>query len=222
MKLMKLILMTMLCVAGSYSCKSVQVVMEKKPPEIQLSLNTEKIVLVDLAKIQARGLVMTKQREEVLQEIKQFYFKEGSKYLADALSINVVVDTTKHSMKTPETVVQEVQQTYGPALVILVNSFDGGFNQETVNRERNNDGSVSKTAQYSVYCTTDVSIWYNNQFYPKRIEASKPHSERSVMSGLLARGPGYRANKRDIEEAAKANMVMLADVFRETKRPVIR
>ncbi|MFN3795303.1 MAG: hypothetical protein ACK4RX_11635 [Chitinophagaceae bacterium] len=164
MKLMKLILMTILCVTGSYSCKSVQVVMEKKPPEIQLSLNTEKIVLVDLANIQARGLVMTKQREEVLQEIKQFYFKEGSKYLADALSIHVVVDTTKHSMKTPETVVQEVQQTYGPALVILVNSFDGGFNQETVNRERNNDGSVSKTAQYSVCRLPILSTGYKDTF----------------------------------------------------------
>lgn len=196
--------------------------METLPPEIHISPNTTKIVLVDLATIQARGLVITKQREEVLQEVKQFYCKEGSQYLANALAIPVVLDTTQHAVKTQEAVVEDIQRVYGPSMVLIINTFDGGFSQESVDRERNNDGSVSKTARYAVYCTTDVVVWQNNHFYTKYIHAIRPHSERSVMSGLLARGPGYRANKRDIEEAAKANMVMIADLFRERQVPAGR
>ncbi len=214
MKARKIILLVLICIAANYGCISTQVVMQKTPPNQKIALNASKIVLVDLANIQARGLVLTKQREEVLKEVKQFYVKEGSQYLSEALRIPVFVDTLQHAVKTQEAVVEKIQEVYGPSMVIILKTFDGGFSQETVDRTTEANGSVSKTARYDVYCTTDIIIWQNNQFYPKYLHVTRPHSERSVMSGLLARGPGYRANKGDIEEAAKANMVKMADLFR--------
>lgn len=214
MKANQLTLLSLFFLTIGYGCISTQVVMQITPPNQKIALNASKIVLVDLTNIQARGLVLTKQREEVLKEVKQFYVKEGSQYLSDALHVPVLVDTLQHAVKTQEAIVEKTQEVYGSSMVIILKTFDGGFSQETVDRTTDVNGSVSKTARYEVYCTTDIIVWQNNQFYPKYIHVTKPHSERSVMSGLLARGPGYRANKGDIEEAAKANMVKIADLFR--------
>lgn len=84
-------------------------------------------------------------------------------------------------------------------------------------RTKNNDGSTSKTAYYSVFFNTDITVIQGDQLYRKRITASREHSNRSVLSGLLARGPGYEANKKDIAAMANRNASNLSGLFRERR-----
>lgn len=79
-----------------------------------------------------------------------------------------------------------------------------------------------KTAYYPVFLNTDITIIQGDQLFRKRITASRKHSNRSVINGLLTRGPGYKANKKDIAEMASSNAGNLYGLFRERRGMINR
>lgn len=205
------------------SCKSLSFTQKTILAEIPIQYYSKSIVLVDAGDVYTPGLAMTKKREEVVTEIKRIYFSNLPDVLKKDLQIPVFTDTTlKESEKAlllqnDNNVRAKMMDQYKANIIILLQNYEGGFSQDDINRSRNTDGSLNKTATYSVFFNTNLTIIQGDQLYRKRITASKYHSQRPVLSGLLARGPGYAANKKDIAAMATRNASNVSGLFRDRK-----
>jgi len=191
--------------------------------EIPVQYYSKSIVLVDAGDVNTPGLAMTKKREEVVNQIKRIYFSNLPDVLRKDLQMVVFIDTSLSDgekvllLQNNNNVRAKIMDRYKANIIILLQNYEGGFSQDEIQRSRNNDGSVDKRATYSVFFNTNLTIIQGDQIFRKRITASKYHSQRQVLSGLLARGPGYEANKKDIAAMAERNASYVTGLFRDRK-----
>ncbi len=66
----------------------------------------------------------------------------------------------------------------------------------------------------TLYFNTGWIILQGKTINTRTVTASTYHSIRSIQSGLLARGPGFQANKKDILEMAEKNAFNVAQLFK--------
>lgn len=205
-------------------CKSPSIIQKTILAEIPIQYYSKSIVLVDAGDVYTPGLAITKKREEVVTEIRKTYF---STYLPDILKkdlgIAVFTDSSLTEgekallIQNDNNIRSKIMERYKANIIIILQNYEGGFSQDYIDRSRNTDGSVDKRATYSVFFNTNLTIIQGEQLYRKRITASRYHSQRQVLSGLLARGPGYEANKKDIAAMANRNASHVSGLFRDRK-----
>lgn len=204
-------------------CKSMSFTQKTLPAEIPVQDFSKSIVVIDAGDVYTPGLAITKKREAVVTSIKNIYFSNLPDVLRKDLQLPVFRDTIltdeekSRLLQNDDAVRLKLATKYGANIFIVLQNYEGGFSQDDVVRTKNNDGSTSKTAYYSVFFNTDMTVIQGNQLYRKRITASREHSNRSVLSGLLARGPGYEANKKDILSMANRNASNVSGLFRERR-----
>jgi hypothetical protein len=155
--------------------------------------------------------------------IKRKYFSNLPDVLRKDLQMTVFTDTSLTDgekallLQNDNNVRAKIMEQYKANIVIILQNYEGGFSQDEIQRSRNNDGSLNKQATYSVFFNTNMTIIQGDQLYRKRITASTYHSQRQVLSGLFARGPGYEANKKDIAAMADRNASYVSGLFRDRK-----
>ncbi len=204
-------------------CKSMSFTQKTLPAEIPIQNFLKSIVVVDAGDVYTPGLAITKKREAVVTSIKNMYFSNLPDVLRKDLQLPVFRDTIltddekNRLLQNDDAMRLKLATKYGANIFIILQNYEGGFSQDEVVRTKNNDGSTSKTAYYSVFFNTDITVIQGDQLYRKRITASREHSNRSVLSGLLARGPGYEANKKDIISMANRNASNVSGLFRERR-----
>jgi hypothetical protein len=205
------------------SCKTPSFMEKTILAEIPVQYYSKSIVLVDAGDVNTPGLAITKKREEVVTQIKRIYFSNLPDVLRKDLQMVVFTDTTLSEgekallLQNDNNVRAKVMERYKANIIILLQNYEGGFSQDEIQRSRNNDGSVDKRATYSVFFNTNLTIIQGDQLFRKRVTASRYHSQRQVLSGLLARGPGYEANKKDIAAMAERNASYVTGLFRDRK-----
>lgn len=225
--IMKNLFRFVLCVIAATSffagCKGPSFMQKTIMAEIPVQYYSKSIVLVDAGDVYTPGLALTKKREEVVTQIKRIYFSNLPDVLKKDLQMPVFTDTTLTEgekallLQNDNNVRAKIMERYKANIIILLQNYEGGFSQDEIQRSRNTDGSISKQATYSVFFNTNMTIIQGDQLYRKRITASKYHSQRQVLSGLLARGPGYEANKKDIAEMAQRNASNVSGLFRDRR-----
>lgn len=205
------------------SCKTLSFTEKTILAEIPVQYYSKSIVLIDAGEVYTPGLAITKKREEIVTQIKRIYFSNLPDVLRKDLQMVVFTDTSLTEgekallLQNDNNVRAKVMEQYKANIIILLQNYEGGFSQDEIQRSRNTDGSVDKQATYSVFFNTNLTIIQGDQLYRKRITASKYHSQRQVLSGLLARGPGYEANKKDIAAMADRNASYVSGLFRDRK-----
>ncbi len=204
-------------------CKAPSFMQKTILAEIPIQYYSKSMVLVDAGELYTPGLAITKKREEVVTQIKRIYFSNLPDVLRKDLQMAVFTDTTLTEgekallLQNDNSVRTKIMERYKANIILLLQNYEGGFSQDEIQRSRNTDGSVNKQATYSVFFNTNMTIIQGDQLYRKRITASKYHSQRQVLSGLLARGPGYEANKKDIAAMAQRNASNVSGLFRDRK-----
>jgi len=183
-------------------------------------------VIIDAADTHTPGIAITKKREEVVTQIKQDFVY----HLPSAIHLNLgnpaVLDTSLSDnekyllLRDDPAVKKKLFEKHHAAMIIILKDCSGGFNQDEVVSVKNTDGSTTKTAYYSVFFQSAYHIIQEENSWNKYITASKKHSNRNVLSGLLARGPGYEANKKDIAKMSEQNAVQTTNLFREQRLAV--
>jgi len=205
------------------SCKTLSFTEKTILAEIPVQYYSKSIVVVDAGEVYTPGLAITKKREEVVTQIKRKYFSNLPDVLRKDLQMTVFTDTSLTDgekallLQNDNNVRAKIMEQYKANIVIILQNYEGGFSQDEIQRSRNNDGSINKQATYSVFFNTNMTIIQGDQLYRKRITASTYHSQRQVLSGLFARGPGYEANKKDIAAMADRNATYVSGLFRDRK-----
>ncbi len=213
-------------ILSAQGCKPPMVTYKTVPPEIALQDSSKSFLLVDAGNINVPGMMITKKREAVITELSKNYLVLLQDAVEKKLRTKAVIDTTvtiemvQQIQNKNDAVTESLMRKHNANVIVLVQSYNGGFTQDEVVKATNTDGSTSKTAYYSVYFQTEARIVQGKEWYSKTINASRKHSSRNVVSGLLARGPGYEANKKDLADMMEQNVVKLCELFMTTKQPV--
>ena len=182
--------------------------------------------MIETANSHTPGLVITKKREKVVSEIAKNYLTSLQHQIGQLLPIKAVIadsiseETYQQLLNHNENAIAALLQQYNARIIVQLKSYDAGFNQDRVEKTKTSSGGTEKIAYYSVFFETEASIYQNNEWIDKTIQVSRPHSSREVLSALLARGPGYESNKKDIEEMMKENTAKLCELFLSTKETV--
>ena len=207
-------------------CKPLLISYKTVPPEISIKDSTKSILLIETANSHTPGLVITKKREKVVSEIAKNYLTSLQHLIGQLLPIKAVIadsiseETYQQLLNHNENAIAALLQQYNARIIVQLKSYDAGFNQDRVEKTKTSSGGTEKIAYYSVFFETEASIYQNNEWIDKTIHVSRPHSSREVLSALLARGPGYESNKKDIEEMMKENTAKLCELFLSTKETV--
>ncbi len=191
------------------------------PAEIPVENPSKSVVIIEAGDVYTPGLALTKKREAVVNQIKELYLAQLPQTIRQDLQLVAFRDTSltdaeKSQLLQNDPLVKiKLAEKYQSNIVIILRSYEGGFRQDDVVKRTNTDGSTNKTAYYSVFFETEITVLQGDRLIEKRIIASREHSQRSVLSGLLARGPGYEANRKDIHAMAMQNARQLTGLFRE-------
>lgn len=210
------ILYTILIILFCIRCKTIYPVIEYGytiPPD------TKSFVVIDGGISSAPGIAIKKKRNEVVMEIKDQYLITLSSALQKP-GINCITDTplsadTKNILlQKDSSAIAGLRNIYKSSIILILKDCSAGFRQGDINKTKDQNGNTSKTAEYDVFFDTDWMIITDSTIHERTISASKYHSSRNVLSGLLARGPGFEANKEDILAMAKQNASSLALLFK--------
>jgi hypothetical protein len=203
-----------------YSCK-VSFNAPAEPAGFNIEPNTKSFVLIDGGVTTTPGLAIKKKREGVVKEIKNQYLVMLDTALQKQLNLTSITDTTitteeKNALlKKDPVAITNLSNRYHSAIVLILKDCYSGFRQGEVKKVSNWDGtSNSKVAEYFVFFDTEWIILQGNAVNEKTVGASRFHSDRTIQSGLLARGPGFEANKKDILEMAQLNAFNVSRLFK--------
>ncbi len=193
-------------------------------PGFNIEPTTKSIVLIDGGITSTPGIAIKKKREGVVKEVKNQYLVTLSSVLEKELHLTILADTTltaeeKNKLLQLDSVASTtIRNNYKASIILILRDCNSGFRQGDVRKVPGFDGtSTSKVADYAVFFDTDWIILQGNKVFEKTIVASKFHSTRSISSGLLARGPGFAANKKDILDMAEQNAFNVAQLFKYYK-----
>ena len=191
------------------------------PAEYKIRDSTQTFVIIDAADIMTTGIAIVKRREAVMQNVKSEYLSVVPDLVTTQLSMPVVMDTSltldqkSRVLQGDRNILDSLRNRHNAGVIgVLLNCY-GGFEKDEVVTEKNQDGSKSKTAYYSVFFESTWQVIVDNINQQKIIMARRPHSSRPIISGLLARGPGFKANRKDLLEISRENAYEFTGLFQD-------
>ena len=164
------------------------------------------VLIVDHCELVPAGFILNKKRKEVLAEMCRDYFTAMETSLPNAGNIELSRDSLLPRGFIVDKLTEQMRAT-GADYALVFNLFESGFWQSEVIVDEDSDGNKTRTAIYHVFCKTHLDI-YNREgmMLARDVTKTAYHSERTVLSGLLARGPSYEANKKAIGDMARSNL----------------
>ena len=202
------------------SCTSFQPIISQ-PPGLPIAPSTKNFILIDAGNISTPGIAIRKKREEIVGEVRNEYLAiltaaiQKQFYFTGKTDTTLTADDKIKLVQKDSVTIANLRQKYDSTIFFILKNCEAGFRQGDVTKVKNDDGkTTSKLAEYSVFFDTDWIIIQDNTITEQPVAASRYHSTRSVVSGLLARGPGFQANKEDILLMAQANAQNFTRLFK--------
>ncbi len=202
------------CITPALITQSVHV-----PAEFKVNDSTSTFLIIDAAEVSTTGLAIVKRREAVMEDVKADYISFVPALVSAHVPLRVIIDSTISNEQKNRILLHDrkfidsLLSKHNAGMMAVLKNCYGGFEKDDVVTERNSDGSKSKTAYYSVFFESTWQVIDHRIDKEKIIIARNPHSSRPIVSGLLARGPGFKANRKDILEVARENAINFTGLF---------
>lgn len=200
----------LLCILAG--CRQKMYTTQWLPPELLISDTAKKIILIDRSAVSTSGIVGLKKKQRIVQQVKADFFSELQRHLRQECRIPVLIDSAAQDDAA-------LKARMGQALYTLVyTGFAEGFATDYIEKAKDENGAVTKTAYYSVYCTTTFELYDSlGARTTKQIEAKKEHSNAVVAGALFDAGPSFKDNEPALSDIAKQNIRQTAQLFKPRK-----
>ncbi|GAB3199765.1 hypothetical protein GCM10027293_19420 [Pontibacter aydingkolensis] len=166
------------------------------PPEVAVTNNQWKVVAVNRFNPDLLPFNQDKKVEVFKIGANEALYSATDAIVEDKTFSLAAIDTSSHykhtapNKKLTSEQVLSIYSQYPNHLILALENFEAFFDQETV-REKDSDGSVSKTAIYTLITRTSWSLYDSTGTVLDNITLSRNELYNSigVLSGLLAIGP---------------------------------
>ncbi len=210
--------------------------MVKSEPEITFSKDSVQVLVINRFDVAKADFLLGREkkkevfaqgiRAEIQQVTEELERMKGLRLILPSHSVLLPRDI-KASLDSSVLTVSEIQQlakTYQADYILSLEDYEAKFVQDEVNRTKNADGSVSKVATYSL-SVRSAWVWYDpygQSFKELQGDVSAYHSERGVLSGILALGPALGTNARLVVDMSKKAGARVAAYFKVQNKSLER
>ncbi|RNI28105.1 hypothetical protein EFA69_18685 [Rufibacter immobilis] len=207
------------------SCTSVLYLDREEPAIVQIPDEIARILLVQ--RYDASLLPYKKER-------KVEVFRDGAINAMEAVRHELALDTTFQVVLADTSLflqkpvadrlitkakAQQLCREYNASLLLVLDTLDAYMDQASVTREKDEQGNVSKIADYFLVVSTKWRLYTQEGelLDEATLTHSEPYGSRGVISGLLAIGPAMANAGEAVNRNAAITGKMYADRFYPTK-----
>ena len=208
----------------------------QRAPEISFSDSITKVLVINRFDVSKVDFMLRKEKKkevynrginsEIGQLLNELESMKGIQLIKKSDSLTMARNIRANLDSTVLTVgeIQQLASKYNADYILALENYDVGFVQDEVIRTKNSDGSTSRIARYSLAIKSSWVLYdkAGHSFKELHGNASKYHSERSVLSGLLAVGPALGSNTKFVEEVSISAGRRVADYFKAQRVSVDR
>ncbi|MDX5419448.1 MAG: tetratricopeptide repeat protein [Hymenobacteraceae bacterium] len=178
------------------SCTSILYINTTLPPEVAVTNEQWKVVTLNRVNPELLPYSREKKLDVFMQAANEAHDGVTEAILQDPTFSLVAADTSTQFIQaapnqqlTPEQV-QAIYSQHPHHLILALEQFDSFFDKEVV-REKDGDGSVTKTAHYTLVTRTSWTLYDSTGAVldMATLSRNEPYDSRGVLSGLLAIGP---------------------------------
>ena len=179
-----------------HSCTSVLFINTTLPPEVTVTQNQWKVVAINRFNPELLSFNREKKMDVFAIGASEAFFGATEAILQDPTFSLAATDTTgTYTAQAPgqrltQEQVQSIYRQHPHHLILTLDNLDAFFEQETV-REKDSDGTVTKTAHYTLHTRTNWTLYDSTGTVLDNFTLSRAelYNSRGVLSGLLAVGP---------------------------------
>lgn len=179
-----------------HSCTSVLFINTTLPPEVPVTNDQWKVVAINRFNPALLSINREKKEDVFAFGASEAFFGATEAILQDPTFSLAATDTTgtytaqAAGQQLTREQVQSIHRQYPHHLILTLDNLDAFFEQETV-REKDSDGTVTKTAHYTLNTRTTWSLYDSTGTVLDNVTLSRAelYNSRGVLSGLLAIGP---------------------------------
>jgi hypothetical protein len=187
-----------------------------RPPEINFNDSTVHILVINRFDVNKVDFTLRKEKKKAvfnnginaeiaqvlteLESIKGIQLIKKSDSLTMARNIKADLDSTVLTVGE----IQQLAAKYNADYILALEDYDAGFVQDEVVKTKNSDGSTSKIAKYSLAIRSSWVLYdhLGLSFKELRGDVAKYHSERGVVSAILAVGPALGSNVKFVQDVS--------------------
>ncbi|WP_125077822.1 DUF6340 family protein [Rufibacter latericius] len=168
------------------------------------------------------------------KERKVEVFRDGARYAMEAVQQELASDTSfqivladtslflhkpAENRQITKEKARQLCREFKTSLLLVLDTLDAYMDQTSVTSEKDEEGNVSKTADYSLVVSTKWKLYTKEGelLDEATLTQSEPYSSRGVISGLLAFGPAMANAGKAVNRNAAITAKMYADRFYPTK-----
>lgn len=199
----------------------------QRKPEIIFSDAATHILVINRYDVQKVDFILRKEKKkevysrginaEIAQVLSELESMKGINLIKKSDSLTMARNLQANLDSTVLTIgeIRYLATKYKADYILALENYEASFVQDEVVRKKNSDGSTSKTASYSLAVESSWVLYdkMGKSFKELRGNASQFHSERSVLSGLLAVGPALGSNTKTVQEVSIAAGKRVAAYF---------
>ncbi|MEJ8803339.1 DUF6340 family protein [Pontibacter sp. H249] len=178
------------------SCTSILYINTTLPPEVAVANEQWKVVAINRFNPELLPINRDKKIEVFKVGASEAFYSATDAIVADETFSLAAIDTTaQYRQATPNQrltaeQVQSIYRQHPHHLILALENFEAFLDQETV-REKDSEGSVSKTAHYTLFTRTTWVLYDSTGTVldSEKLSRNELYDSRGVLSGLLAIGP---------------------------------
>jgi len=194
------------CSKKMYTTKSV-------PPEFPLTDTAASIIIIDNSTVNSSGIIGIRKKENIVKEIRKRFFTQLVNHMQVELHTNVLLDS---NIEINDEKIKMLMHQSHALYVLAFHSFNEGFDRDRIEKEKDNSGTVTKKAYYSIYCSTNMDVYGSTgKSISKQVEARTDHSDAVIAGALLDPGPSFEDNKKSLTDIALLNITKTVGLFKE-------
>jgi hypothetical protein len=200
----------------------------QRAPEISFKDSTTNVLVINRFDINKVDFVLRKGKKkevfnrginaEIGQLLNELESMKGIRLIKNSDNLTMARNLKGNLDSTVLTVgeIQALANKYNADYILALEYYDAGFVQDEVVRSKNDDGSVKKTAKYSLEIKSSWVLYdkAGQSFRELRGNVAKYHSDREVVSAILALGPTIAANTKLVQEVSIAAGKQVAGYFK--------
>lgn len=200
------------------ACSAAKYITVTQPPELPLTDTSKTILIIDNITVNTSGLIGIKKKEAIVSSVKKDFLQHLTDTIKKDLHVPVIIDS---GITIANTGAQALATEHNAAYIVVLNNFYEGFDRGVIEKEKDLNGTVTKMADYDIYCETQADIYdASGTRTTKTIRAQRFYTRQSTPGAFFDIGPSFKDATGDLRSIAFENARQTLNLFHQRQVPI--